>query len=233
MIPLNTTFLKHALPSLYRDILKGPHHSTFNTCPDDYLEYSLQVHQLIDHYREETGDLSIDEKIQQIKALHGKRHLTIYFDGGVVREEGVNKCVAHAFAIMEGEQVLAKHVFRGSLFVDDFANPAPSGTKMSTNVAEYIAMFAALQSLFECHEDFKQLDIDIYTDCLNVYNHLSNLTRSRSEQTLYLRNRGIFLLNQFRSYRLHNIPREENKYVDRMIREEFRRWREEEKKNEH
>lgn len=227
MIPLDQNFWRHAIPSLYRDMIKGPHHSTLNPHPEEYLAYSTQLEKIITQYREETGDLSVDQTIERIKALHGKRHLTVHFDGGIVRENGVNKYVAHAFVILEADEVIAKHVFRGSQHIDERGNPANSGIKMSTNIAEYLALFSALEHICEWNDDYQHIDLDIYTDCANVYNHLSTLCRSRNPLMLYLRDRGLFMLSRFRSHRLHNVPREENHIVDMLIREEFRKWRKE------
>lgn len=232
MLSQDPSFWKHALPALYRDLLRGAHHSSLNPVSEDYLSYSLQLHQMIDAYREETGDTSVDELITSIKAHEGKRHLTVHFDGGIVRYEGVNRYVAHAFAILEGDTVIAKRVFRGSLHIDELGNASDEGSSMTTNVAEYTAMFSALEYLLLWADDYQRIDLDVYTDSLNLYTHLNGLARSRSPLTLHLRERGNYLLSRFGSYRLHNIPREKNTIVDQMIRQEFKRWRlEEERKD--
>jgi len=227
MLSQDATFWKHALPALYRDILRGAHHSSLNPVSEEYLAYSLQLQQLITSYREETGDPSVDELIESIKAHQGKRHLTVHFDGGILRHEGVNLCVAHAFAVLEGDKVIAKRAFRGSLFIDEQGNPSLEGSHMTTNVAEYIAMFAALEYLFMWVDDFERVDLDVYTDSVNLYTHLSALARSRSPLSLHLRERGTYLLSRFGSYRLHRIPREKNTIVDEMIKEEFKQFKKE------
>lgn len=225
MISPDHSFWKHALPALYRDIVKGAHHFDLNPVSEEYLEYSMQLQGLIANYREETGDDSVDKMIASIKKYEGKRHLTVHFDGGVLRQDGINKCVAHAFAVLEGDTVLAEHVFRGALVIDDQGNAATEGTNMTTNVAEYAAMFAALEYLLVSVDDYERLDLDIYTDSMNVYTQLSSIARSRSPLSQHLRERGTFLLSRFHSYRLHSIPRKKNTIVDRLIKQEFKRYR--------
>lgn len=98
-----------------------------------------------------------------------------------------------------------------------FSGKKTCGRRGTSNISEYRALIAGLQSCL----DNKVETIHIYSDSLIMVKQITEAMKVNNPILIKHKNKCLELLNKFKDFTIKWIPRNENKRADKLVNEVF------------
>ena len=120
-----------------------------------------------------------------------------YIDGGSRGNPGP-AAAGFTLADSNGNQIQAKGFFLG---------------QTTNNIAEYTSFLKALEAAKQTQAE----QLTVYSDSELLVKHINGQYKVKSEQIRPLFRKAVELLNGFKSWQVHHIPREKNQRADDIV----------------
>jgi ribonuclease HI len=190
------------------------------------FNFNIELQDLINQLRADGHDINrmIEEIRSSLNMKYVYEKLDVYVDGSTRGVESSDKenISGIAFAIFaDGKLLHEQTIALGSRINLPKLRNEPFSTKTETimatnNAVEYMAIIVALEYLLA--NELTARHIEIFNDCQSVVHQINKVNSTRISHIIRLRNCTAELIDEFENLTVTYISREENDYVDTLLR---------------